>query len=113
MPSATFVLNAVGSTPIVPVTNDLLRGTFMLPNILCTLSNGANLTYSVQQTGDNITAPGYNPATGNWQPITGLSALTATANGTLGACVTALRAVVSAYVSGSLTFQFVWAGTIG
>lgn len=108
MPSSTFVLTAAGSTPVVPVTHDMLRGTFMLPNILCYVSNGANLTYAVQQTGDNINARGYNPATGNWQPITGLSALTATANGPLGACATGLRAVVSAYVSGSLTFQFVW-----
>lgn len=112
MPSATYVLNANVSSPVVPVTPDMVRGSFMLPNILCTLSNGANLTFTVQQTGDNITAPGYSAAAGNWQPVTGLSGLTASANGPLGACVTGLRVTVTGYVSGTLTFQFIWAGTI-
>lgn len=112
MPSATYVLSANGLSPVVPVTHDMLRGSFMLPNILCTLSSGASLTYTVQQTGDKLQAQGYNPAAGNWQPITGLSNQTASANGPLGACVTGISVVVSNYVSGTLTFQFVWAGSL-
>lgn len=111
-PSVTYVLSNNGSTPLVPITSDMVRGSFMLPNIIVNLSAGANLSYTVQQTGDNILAPGYNAATGNWTPITGLNALTASANGPLAACATAIRVTVSSYVSGNLTFQFIWAGTI-
>jgi hypothetical protein len=111
-PSATYVLSGVGSTPLVPITQDMLRGTFMLPNIIVNLSNGANLTYTVQQTGDNILAPGYSAASGNWAGITGLTGQTVSANGPLGACCTALRVTITNYVSGNLTFQFIWSGNL-
>lgn len=76
-------------------------------SIICILSAGAALTYSVEVTGDDITAQGYSAATGNWIALQNFSALTASATGTLGAVVTGIRPHVTSYTSGSLTFQFV------
>lgn len=112
MPSVSYTLAANGSSPIIPITPDMLHGSFMLPNLLCIVSSGASLTYVIEQTGDNIQQPGYTPAAGNWTPLNGLSGQTASQNSPLGACATALRATMSNYVSGSLTFQFIWAGSI-
>jgi hypothetical protein len=65
------------------------------------------MTYNIEVTGDDPSAPGWTNATGNWVPFTNFSALTASAVGTLGAMVGALRANVTSYSSGTLTFQFV------
>ena len=104
--SSSVSLTAVGvSAPIV--FNALRFSGSLEPSFLVILSSGASLTYSVEVTGDDWSAPGYNPATGNWVAFTNMSALTASAVGTLGAVVTAARLHVTAYTSGTATFQFV------
>lgn len=80
---------------------------YLQPSVLVLLSSGASMTYNIEVTGDDPSAPGWTNATGNWVPFTNFSALTASAVGTLGAMVGALRANVTSYSSGTLTFQFV------
>jgi hypothetical protein len=75
--------------------------------ILVILSSGASLTYSIEVSGDDYNAPGYNPATGNWVGFTNMVGLTASAVATLGAVVMSIRLHVTAYTSGSATLQFV------
>ena len=108
MPSATYTLSAVGASAPLRVTADMLNANFLPMGILCLVSNGGSLTYTVEVTGDDLNAPGYTAANGNWFPMDGMSAITASANATLGACITAVRARISAYTSGTLTTQFVW-----
>jgi hypothetical protein len=109
--TATQSLSAVGTTTPTPVVS-LVNKTeasppWLQPAIIVNLTSGASLTYSVEVTGDDVLFPGYNPATGNWAPFTNMSGLTASATGTLGAAVTAVRLHVTAYSSGTATLQFV------
>jgi hypothetical protein len=103
---SNFVLSAVGVSPPVPFQPIAFPGALQA-GIFAALSSGASLTYSIEVTGDDINAPGYNPATGNWVGFTNMTGLTASAVATLGAVVMAVRAHVTAYTSGTLTFQFV------
>ena len=80
------------------------------PGILINVSAGAALTYSIEVTGDDLDAPTYVASSGNWVPFTGLVGLSASAAATLGAAVTAIRLHVTAYTSGTATFQFVQFG---
>jgi hypothetical protein len=71
------------------------------------VSSGAVLTYNIEVTGDDVLAPGYSPATGNWQPIgAAFTGLSVSAVDTLGATVTAVRLHVTAWTSGTATLQF-------
>lgn len=113
--SATVTLGQAGATAPIAVAatghvgpfNAAPSGVAYQPSILVSLSSGASLTYSIEVTGDDVVAPGYNAATGNWSTFTGMGALTASAAGTLGAAVTAVRAHITSYTSGTLTLQFV------
>jgi hypothetical protein len=75
--------------------------------ILATVSAGADLTYNVEVTGDNMGAPGYDPDTGNWNVFDDMGALTASANGTLIGVVMGFRLNVTAWTSGSVTLSIV------
>lgn len=77
------------------------------PGILVMLSPAASLTYSIEVTGDDLDVAGYDPSAGNWAPFSGMGNLTASASGTLGAAVTAIRLHVTSYLSGTATFQFI------
>ena len=101
-PSVT--LKATGVSVPWPLDARMFAGA--PPTLLCYVSSGASLTYSIEVTGDDMQAAGYSPSTGNWVGFTGMTGLTASAVGTLGGVVTAVRAHVTAYSSGSLTFQF-------
>ena len=111
MNTITRTLSASGVSTGIKVNGPSRQGTYanslLAPGILVSLSSGASLTYQIEVTGDNIYGPGYNPATGNWVPFTGMAGLTASAANTLGAAVAAIRVNVTAYTSGTLTFQFV------
>ena len=103
----TQTLSAAGAgTPvaIIPVERNMPA-----PSILVNVSSGANLTYNIEVTGDDPTVTGYNPATGNWFPFQGLSALTASQVGSLGALVSQVRLNITSYTSGSITWQLVQA----
>jgi len=74
----------------------------LYPGIIVNLSTGASLTYTVEVTGDPA------PSTsGIWNAFDGLSALTASANGSLLGRVSAIRCTISAYTSGTLKFQVI------
>lgn len=64
--------------------------------LICTLSSGASLTYSVQVTADQV--PSTN---GNWNDHDVLTGLTASANSNIAYPVTAVRLKISSYVSGT------------
>lgn len=108
MPSATFTLGSATSSAPFAVSSDMVRAGVLPPAILCAISNGAVLTYTVEVTGDNVSAPGYTAANGTWFAMDSMAALSASANATLGAAINAIRVRVSAYTSGTVTMQFVW-----
>lgn len=76
-----------------PVPLDLYLKPFQV-TIQCIITGGP--TYSVQYTNDDIWATGYNPATGNWFTLSGLSGAVASAVDTLISPVTAIRLNVTA-----------------
>lgn len=98
-------LNAVGPSTFMPIQPTGVRVEPI--GLLANVSNGATLTYNFEVTGDDVQAPGYNPATGNWVAPTGWSGLTSSAVETLGGYVTAVRLNVTSYTSGSVVFQAV------
>lgn len=108
MPSQTVTLSSVAASAPLRITSDMLSTSFLPFGVLCLVSGGGSLTYSVEVTGDDLGAVGYSAATGNWFPMDTMSGLTASANATLGACITGIRARISVYASGTLTAQFVW-----
>ena len=103
----TQTLSAAGAG--IPVAYVPVERNQPAPSILVKLSAGAVLTYNIEVTGDDPTATGYNPATGNWFPFPGLEALTASQVGSLGALVSQVRLNITAYTSGKVTWQFVQA----
>lgn len=70
--------------------------------IICTVSNGASLTYTVQVTGDQQPS-----STGNWNSHDTLSAQTNSANGNVAFPITGVRINVTNYVSGSVNMAVV------
>lgn len=65
--------------------------------LICTVSSGASLTYSVQVTADQVPS-----ASGNWNNHDVLVLQTASANSNIAYPVTAVRVNVTAYSSGSV-----------
>ena len=65
--------------------------------LICTVSSGGSLTYSVQVTADQTPS-----ASGNWNEHDVLSGLTASANSNIAYPVTAVRLKVTSYSSGSV-----------
>ena len=65
--------------------------------LVCTVSSGASLTYSVQVTADLIPSPN-----GFWNDHDVLTAQTASANSNIAYPVTGVRLNVTVYVSGSV-----------
>jgi hypothetical protein len=109
-------LNAAGpSAPLILANDDRIflpgdgQAYFsnpLLPSLLATPSPGAVLTYQIEVTNDNVFAPGYNPATGNWNIFTDgqiqIAGQQGPLNLTLGVAVMAIRANITSYTSGSL-----------
>lgn len=65
--------------------------------LICTVSSGGNLTYSVQVTADQV--PSDN---GNWNDHDILTSQTTSANSNIAYPVTGIRLKVTAWVSGSV-----------
>jgi hypothetical protein len=74
------------------------------------LSAGANLTFSVQYTFDDVFDPAFNPATATWFTHATLTARTASSDGNLAFPVTGIRLNVTPYTSGTATMTVVQAG---
>jgi len=68
-----------------------------LLGLVCTVSPGANLTYSVQVTADQAPSSGVN-----WNNHDTLNGLTSSANGNIAYPVTGIRLNVTAYTSGTV-----------
>ena len=100
----TQTISSATSTTPIPIRGKALSQ--ILPGFLCALSAGASLTYNVEATGDT---PDSTPNTANWAwtPMTSFTGLTASADGTLAAMPTYIRARVTSYTSGTLTFQVI------
>lgn len=92
----TITQTGVGDTGAIPL--DIYRNPFNV-TIQCVPSGGAAV-YTVQYTLDDVYAPGYNPAAGNWFTLAGLSALSASAIDSLISPVTAIRLRVTAAPGG-------------
>lgn len=106
MPAYSVTVSSATTSQAVPIN---LKRYKQGVGLIVTLSSGANLTVSVQVTGDNIFAPGYTPASGKWNNHDDLNALTASANGNLAYPVTAVRLNVTPWVGGSVTLSIVQA----
>jgi hypothetical protein len=108
--TTTQKLSALGAgAPIQvlpPAQAGFFSGGYLEPGILVQLSSGASLTYNIEVSGDDALVQNYVAANGLWLPVTNMSALTASAVNTLGAVVRAIRANITIYSSGTLTFQF-------
>jgi len=82
-------------------------------SISVALSAGANLTYTVEHTFDDVFASTFDPATATWFANTGLSAKTASLDGNYAFPVTGVRLRVSAHAAGTATMTVVQSGTPG
>jgi hypothetical protein len=67
------------------------------------------ITYTVQYTYDDVFAPNYNPATGNWLPHPSLTAQTATKDSNIAYPVRGVRLTTSAG-TGTATLTVIQAG---
>ena len=76
----------------------------------CDVSAGGTLTYTVQHTFDNVQASTFNPATATWFSNSTLVAQTADKDGNYAYPVTAVRLLVTAHTSGSVTMTVIQAG---
>lgn len=95
------ILNlTVPQASITPQNNPLIGDspTAFSLGIVCTMSGGASLTYTLQVTADPQPSAG-----GNWNPHDILVNLTASTNSNIAFPVTGLRLSVTNYVSGSVT----------
>lgn len=72
--SSPIVVTGVGVS--VPIPTDS-RAATQVYGISCVISAANVCTYDVQYTIDDVYAPGYNPATGNWTIVTVFPATTA------------------------------------
>ena len=102
--------SATTSAPIAifsPTNIGNWSGGYLQPSILVQLSSGASLTYSVEVSGNDPDNPKYVEANAVWVGFTNMTGLTASAVGTLGAIVKAVRLNCTAYTSGTITMQVV------
>jgi hypothetical protein len=103
-------VGAVASSAPIPL--DHYRGPFNV-GIGVVLSSGANLTYTVEHTFDDVWAPGFDPATAAWFANTNLTAQTTSRDGNYAFPITAIRLRVSARSAGSATMTVIQAGVPG
>jgi hypothetical protein len=75
-----------------------------------TLSAGANLTYKVQYTFDDVFAAAFNPSTATWFDHATITGKTASFDGNFAFPVTGIRLNVTPYTSGTATMNVVQAG---
>lgn len=76
------------------------------------LSDGADLTYTVQHTFENVFANGWSPASAKWYSHSSLAAKTASSDGNYAYPVSAIRLNVTAYTSGTAVMNVLQAGII-
>jgi hypothetical protein len=74
------------------------------------LSAGANLTYTVEHTFDDVFAPTFDPSTAKWYSHATLASQTASGTGNYAYPVSAIRLNVTPYTSGTATLNVLQAG---
>ncbi len=74
------------------------------------LSAGANLTYKVQHTFDDVFAPTFDPATATWFDNATITGKTASFDGNYSFPVSAIRLNVTPWTSGTATLNVLQAG---
>lgn len=105
-PMRVTIAAQAASTPLI--LNQMGTSPFNV-GLGVTLSAGASLTYNVEYTFDDVFAPNYNPATGNWIVLTALSAQTASKDSNMLSPVMAVRLNVTTYASGTATLTVIQA----
>jgi len=85
-PITYSILN--GPATGVPIPLDLYLNPF---NVSLQVTITGAPTYTVEFTNDDVYSPTYNPASGNWTALAGMTAATANANATLISPATAVR----------------------
>lgn len=101
---SSTTLSASGDSPIVPLNR---WQTNFSVTIACDVSTGADLTYTLQYTLDNVTRPGSNPV---WFNSLDLDSETATGVTQLVSPVTAVKVSIDSYTSGTLIFTVTQGG---
>ncbi len=100
----------VGSATVsAPVPMDQYETPFNI-GLGVALSAGANLTYKVQHTFDDVFSPTFNAATATWYDHATLTAKTASSDGNYAYPVVAIRLNVTPYTSGSAVLTVLQAG---
>lgn len=111
MRPATTALTGLGSSPLIPL--DINQSPFNV-SVAVALSVGANLTYTVEHTYDDIYAPGFDPSTAVWWSQTSLTTKGVAAEGNYSYPVRAVRlTLVAPYTSGQATMTVIQAGMPG
>jgi hypothetical protein len=98
-----YTVSAVGPGPTVAVLPQSVSGRSLPPAIICSIF-GAPI-YSVEITGDNVLAPGYNAAAGVYVALATMNNLTMNAQQGLSVICTGIRVRMSGGI-GSVRFQF-------
>jgi hypothetical protein len=106
MPQGQYTVSSQTTSPPIPIN---LRKFNNGVGVLVGLTTGANLTYTVELTADDLAGKDYSPATGRWVPYDAMTAKTGPTMANLGFPVTALRLNVTAWTSGSATLGVVQA----
>ena len=88
-----YTLNS--ATSGAPIVLNVLNTTPQNVGISVVLSAGASLTYTVEQTYDDVYANDFNPATATWFPLENMAGETASAVSWLPAPTLAVRLRVS------------------
>ena len=96
----------------VPIPLDIYLTPFNV-TVQCVISGGP--TYTVQYTNDDVFAAGYDPATGNWFDLAGITGAIVDAVDSLISPVTAVRLRVTAVAAPTDSVQMIvtQAGTFG
>jgi len=106
MPSIVLTQTGVGSSSFY--SPDWFQNPFNVG--LQAIVSGTVSSYTIQYTLDDTTADGYNPATGNWFAVTGLSAVSASAVAALTTPCRGIRITI-ATGTGAVTLNAQQAGT--
>lgn len=105
-PMSVTVGSATASTPI-PL--DHYISPFNL-GLGVSLSPGADLTYTVQHTFDDVWDPNFNAATAKWFNHATMNAKTTSFDGNYAYPIMAVRLLVTVYTSGTATLTIIQAG---
>jgi hypothetical protein len=109
-PVRTIPLSSVSVSPPIPLNN--YADPFNV-GLGVKLSAGADLTYIVQHTFDNVFAPDFNPSTAVWYTSTfggNVTPKTTNADGNYAFPVVATRLSVTIWTSGTATLTVIQAG---